>query len=182
MGSDVLEGGGLASTCRATAAQATIKFLKNQYVEREGVVRPFFAGCFGIFGHGNVAGIGQALQQDEDFPYYLSRNEQAMVHTAVALSKTACGRSRALLRLVRELPTWYLGCYWYREPHSCAPASGRHIRAPQRRTCSPTTRISADRRHFRQRLLQAGLPLLGPQQLLSALPEAVRVMTSCPYQ
>ncbi len=56
------------------------------------------------------------------------------------------------------------------------------IRAPQRRTCSPTTRISADRRHFRQRLLQAGLPLLGPQQLLSALPEAVRVMTSCPYQ
>lgn len=87
MGSDVLEGGGLASTCRATAAQATIKFLKNQYVEREGVVRPFFAGCFGIFGHGNVAGIGQALQQNEEFPYYLSRNEQAMVHTAVAFSK-----------------------------------------------------------------------------------------------
>lgn len=103
----------MASTCRATAAQATIKFLKNQYVEREGVVRPFFAGCFGIFGHGNVAGIGQALQQDEDFPYYLSRNEQAMVHTAVAFSKNACGRSRALLRLVRELPTWYLGCYLF---------------------------------------------------------------------
>jgi len=108
MRSDVLEGGGLASTCRATAAQTTIKFLKNQYVEREGVVRPFFAGCFGIFG-----GIGQALQQDEGCLYYLSRNEQAMVHTAVAFSKTACGRSRALLRLVRELPTWYLGCYLF---------------------------------------------------------------------
>src|SRR6266403_1869851 len=87
MRSDVLEGGGLASTCRATAAQATIKFLKNQYVERDGVERPFFAGCFGIFGHGNVAGIGQALQQNQDFPYYLSRNEQAMVHTATAFSK-----------------------------------------------------------------------------------------------
>jgi len=59
---------------------AAVEFLKNQYVERYGVERRFFAGCFGIFGHGNVAGIGQALQQNPDFPYYLSRNEQAIVH------------------------------------------------------------------------------------------------------
>jgi 3D-(3,5/4)-trihydroxycyclohexane-1,2-dione acylhydrolase (decyclizing) len=77
----------LASICRLTVAQATIQFLKNQYVERDGVERPFFAGCFGIFGHGNVAGIGQALQQNMDFPYYFCRNEQAMVHTAAAFSK-----------------------------------------------------------------------------------------------
>ena len=77
----------MASRCRVTAAQATVLFLKNQYVERDGTKNPFFAGCFGIFGHGNLAGIGQALQQNPDFPYYLPRNEQAMVHTAVAFSK-----------------------------------------------------------------------------------------------
>ncbi len=70
-----------------TAAQALILFLKNQYVGRDGVEQQFFAGCFGIFGHGNVAGIGQALQQNPDFPYYLCRNEQAMVHTSGGLLK-----------------------------------------------------------------------------------------------
>lgn len=68
-------------------AQAVIAFLKNQYVERDGVERPFFAGCFGIFGHGNVAGVGQALQENPDFRYYQTRNEQAMVHTAAAYAK-----------------------------------------------------------------------------------------------
>ena len=77
LGSGALRGGDLASTSRVTAA---VEFLKNQYVETYGVERRFFAGCFGIFGHGNVAGIGQALQQNPDFPYYLSRNEQAIVH------------------------------------------------------------------------------------------------------
>ena len=75
------------ATTRLTMAQALIKFLKNQYVERDGVEQPFFAGCFGIFGHGNVAGIGQALQQNPDFRYYQTRNEQAMVHAAVAYAK-----------------------------------------------------------------------------------------------
>ncbi len=74
-------------TKRLTTAQAVIAFLKNQYVERDGEERPFFAGCFGIFGHGNVAGIGQALQQNPDFRYYQTRNEQAMVHTAAAFAK-----------------------------------------------------------------------------------------------
>jgi 3D-(3,5/4)-trihydroxycyclohexane-1,2-dione acylhydrolase (decyclizing) len=70
-----------------TVAQATIAFLKRQHVERDGVRQPFFAGCFGIFGHGNIAGIGQALQQHPDFRYYQTRNEQAMVHTAIAFAK-----------------------------------------------------------------------------------------------
>ncbi len=74
-------------TKRLTVAQATIGYLKNQYVERDGVEHSFFAGCFGIFGHGNVAGLGQALHQDLDFKYYQCRNEQAMVHTAVAYAK-----------------------------------------------------------------------------------------------
>src|SRR2546421_957025 len=76
------------ATKRLTMAQAVIAFLKNQYMERDGQEQPFFAGCFGIFGHGNIAGIGQALQQMPEFRYYQARNEQAMVHAAVAYAKT----------------------------------------------------------------------------------------------
>src|SRR5712691_11919168 len=72
---------------RLTMAQALIAFLQQQYVERDGVEQPFFAGCFGIFGHGNLAGIGQALQQSPEFRYYQSRNEQAQVHIATSYAK-----------------------------------------------------------------------------------------------
>jgi len=68
-------------------AQALVGFLKNQYVERDGNEQRFFAGAWGIFGHGNVAGLGQALQQNPDFRYYLCRNEQAAVHIATAFAK-----------------------------------------------------------------------------------------------
>ncbi|PBC50610.1 3D-(3,5/4)-trihydroxycyclohexane-1,2-dione acylhydrolase (decyclizing) [Rhodococcus sp. ACPA1] len=84
-------------TVHLTVAQATIRFLANQYVERDGERTKFFAGCFGIFGHGNVAGLGQALLQAEidavesgtesELPYVLGRNEQAMVHSAVAYAR-----------------------------------------------------------------------------------------------
>ena len=72
---------------RLTVAQATIAFLKNQFVRQDELEIPFFAGCFGIFGHGNVAGLGEALKQNPEFTYYQSRNEQAMVHTAAAYAK-----------------------------------------------------------------------------------------------
>ena len=75
------------TTTKLTMAQAIIRFLLNQYVERDGQEHQFFAGCFGIFGHGNVAGIGQALQQTPEFRYFQTRNEQAMVHTAAAFAK-----------------------------------------------------------------------------------------------
>src|SRR6478735_12428255 len=85
------------SSVRLTVAQATIRFLANQYIEHDGERSKFFAGCFGIFGHGNVAGLGQALLQDEiesldagrepGLKYVLGRNEQAMVHTAVAYAR-----------------------------------------------------------------------------------------------
>jgi len=74
-------------TQRVTMAQALVGFLKNQYVERDGQEHPFFAGAWGIFGHGIVAGVGQALQQNPDFRYYLCRNEQAAVHIATAFAK-----------------------------------------------------------------------------------------------
>jgi 3D-(3,5/4)-trihydroxycyclohexane-1,2-dione acylhydrolase (decyclizing) len=69
-------------------AQALVRFLANQYVERDGIEQRFFAGCFGIFGHGNVAGMGQALQQyPDELTYYQARNEQAMVHAAAAYAR-----------------------------------------------------------------------------------------------
>src|SRR5258706_4286936 len=76
------------TTRRLTMAQAVIAFLKNQYVERDGREQPFFAGCFGIFGHGNIAGVGQALQQMPDFRYYQAPNEQAMLHSAASYATT----------------------------------------------------------------------------------------------
>ena len=75
------------SNVRLTAAQALIRFLAAQHVERDGVRSRFFGGCFGIFGHGNV-GIAQALLQHSDLmPYHQARNEQAMVHTAAAYAR-----------------------------------------------------------------------------------------------
>src|SRR5260370_17987476 len=70
-----------------TMSQSLVAVLKNQYVERDGEEHPFFAGAWGIFGHGNIAGLGQALQQNPDFRYYLCRNEQAAVHIATAFAK-----------------------------------------------------------------------------------------------
>jgi 3D-(3,5/4)-trihydroxycyclohexane-1,2-dione acylhydrolase (decyclizing) len=83
-------------TVRLTVAQALVRFLEQQHVERDGVESPFFAGCWGIFGHGNVAGVGQALLERADhgnatgervLRYYQGRNEQAMVHAAVGYAR-----------------------------------------------------------------------------------------------
>jgi 3D-(3,5/4)-trihydroxycyclohexane-1,2-dione acylhydrolase (decyclizing) len=79
---------GAAGTVRLTMAQALVRFLSMQYVERDGREQRYFAGCFGIFGHGNVAGVGQALlEYEDDLTYYQARNEQAMVHTATAFAR-----------------------------------------------------------------------------------------------
>ena len=73
---------------RLTVAQALVRFLANQYTERDGLEQRLIAGCFGIFGHGNVAGIGQALlEQPEAMPYYHARNEQGMVHAAAGYAR-----------------------------------------------------------------------------------------------
>ena len=84
-----------AGTIRLTVAQATIRFLTNQYTERDGVEHRLIEGALGIFGHGNVAGIGQALLQNEiapdpgegEMPYIMPRNEQGAVHAAAAFAK-----------------------------------------------------------------------------------------------
>jgi 3D-(3,5/4)-trihydroxycyclohexane-1,2-dione acylhydrolase (decyclizing) len=79
-------------TRRLTVAQALVQFLAQQYSERDGIEQRLIPGCFGIFGHGNVAGVGQALLEAQltdsaDLPYYLARNEQAMVHASVGFAR-----------------------------------------------------------------------------------------------
>lgn len=72
---------------KLTMAQAVIRYLNNQYIQRDKKENKFIAGVWGIFGHGNVAGIGEALEQDKNLKHFLPRNEQAMVHSAVAYAK-----------------------------------------------------------------------------------------------
>lgn len=75
-------------TIRLTMAQALIRFLDQQYVELDGVESKFFQGVMGIFGHGNVTGIGQALEQSRDgLPFIQGKNEQGMAHAAIAFAK-----------------------------------------------------------------------------------------------
>lgn len=73
---------------KLTMAQALVRFLAAQHVERDGVEHRFFEGCFGIFGHGNLTGVGQALAQNPELlTYYQARNEQGMVHIAAGFAK-----------------------------------------------------------------------------------------------
>jgi hypothetical protein len=156
-----------ASTVRLTMAQALIRFLKNQYVEHDGVETPFFAGCFGIFGHGCVAGVGEALLSNPDFRYYQVRNEQGAVHAATAYAKVknrlqtfACLSSigpgatnmitGAATATINRLPVLDL--------------AGRHLRPPQRGAGAAAARIGAEPGLLGQRLLQARQQVLGPHQ------------------
>ncbi|KNE79487.1 MULTISPECIES: 3D-(3,5/4)-trihydroxycyclohexane-1,2-dione acylhydrolase (decyclizing) [Streptomyces] len=92
------------STRRLTTAQALVRFLSAQHTERDGVRRRLIAGAWGIFGHGNVAGLGQALLEagEEAMPFHQGRNEQAMVHAAV-------GYARQLGRLSAQAVTTSIG-------------------------------------------------------------------------
>ncbi|MET9870058.1 thiamine pyrophosphate-binding protein, partial [Streptomyces sp. NPDC006386] len=92
-----------ARTRRLTTAQALVRFLSAQYTERDGVRRRLIAGTWGIFGHGNVAGVGQALVEYADvMPFHQGRNEQSMVHAAV-------GYARQLNRLSAQAVTTSIG-------------------------------------------------------------------------
>ncbi len=173
------------TTKRMTMAQATIAFLKNQYVERDGIEQPFFAGCFGIFGHGNIAGVGQALGQHTDFRYYQSRNEQAMVHTAVAYAKTrnrlqtfVCTSSigpgatnmvtGAAVATVNRLPVLLLpGDIFARR--NVAPVL-QQLEWEQSQDISVNDCFKPVSRYWDR--------INRPEQLLTSLPEAMRVLTS----
>src|ERR1700728_2152415 len=84
------------TTIRLTAAQAMVRFLSAQYVEIDGRKQRLFEGVFAICGHGNVAGMGEALFASRDaLPTYRAHNEQAMAHAAIAFAK-AHRRRRAM--------------------------------------------------------------------------------------
>lgn len=77
-----------ADTVRLTTAQALVRFLNQQYLDVDGEVTPFVEGIFAIFGHGNVLGLGEALQEDPGhLKVYQGHNEQGMASTAIAYSR-----------------------------------------------------------------------------------------------
>ncbi|SNY48909.1 3D-(3,5/4)-trihydroxycyclohexane-1,2-dione acylhydrolase (decyclizing) [Paractinoplanes atraurantiacus] len=174
---------------RLTVGQAVVRFLASQWTERDGAEQRTIAGCLGIFGHGNVAGIGQALLQaqrtgEADLPYRLARNEQAMVHTAAGyarmknrLSTLACTASigpgstnmltGAALATVNRLPVLLL------------PSDVFATRA-----ASPVLQELEDPRGYDVSVNDAFRPLSRffdrvwrPEQLPSALLAAMRVLT-----
>jgi 3D-(3,5/4)-trihydroxycyclohexane-1,2-dione acylhydrolase (decyclizing) len=86
----------VAASVRLTAAQALVRYLSAQFIDIDGVETPYFAGVWAIFGHGNVAGLGEALHAAGDaLPTFRAHNEQAMAHAAIALAK-ASRRRRAM--------------------------------------------------------------------------------------
>ena len=172
-------------TQKLTTAQAIIRFLKAQSVARDGRESAFFAGCFGIFGHGNVAGIGQALQQNPDFPYYLCRNEQAMVHTAAAFAKMS-NRLRALVCTTSIGPgatnmiTGAAGATINRLPVLLLPGdifARRNVAPVLQQLESPTSQDVSVNDCFRP-ISRYWDRIYRPEQILTALPEAMRVLTS----
>ena len=172
-------------TQKLTTAQAIIRFLKAQSVARDGRERSFFAGCFGIFGHGNVAGIGQALQQNPDFPYYLCRNEQAMVHTAAAFAKMS-NRLRALVCTTSIGPgatnmiTGAAGATINRLPVLLLPGdifARRNVAPVLQQLESPSSQEVSVNDCFRP-ISRYWDRIQRPEQVLTALPEAMRVLTS----
>src|SRR5438093_6625162 len=172
-------------TRRLTTAQAIIGFLKQQFVERDGKQHQFFAGCFGIFGHGNVAGIGEALQENPDFRYYLCRNEQAMVHTAAAFAKMS-NRLRTLVCTTSIGPgatnmvTGAAVATINRLPVLLLPGdifARRNVAPVLQQLESPSTQDIGVNDCFKP-VSRYWDRIYRPEQIVTALPEVMRVLTS----
>ena len=170
---------------KLTVAQALIRFLAVQEVQRDDHRQRFFAGCWGIFGHGNVAGLGQALRQYEDLlPYHPARNEQGMVHAAVGyarqrnrLATFACTTSvgpgatnmvtGAALATINRLPVLLLpgDTFATRTPHPVL----QQLEVPHDATVSANDALRPVSRYFER--------VQRPEQLIGAALEAMRVLT-----
>ena len=176
----------MTKTRRLTMAQALILYLSKQYVSRDGKENKFFAGVWGIFGHGNVAGVGQALQQfSDEIRYYQSRNEQAQVHTSIAYAKHknrmetfACTSSigpgatnmvtGAALATVNRIPVLLLPGDIFAERIQ-APVL-QQIEWEHSQDISANDAFKPVSRYWDR--------IYRPEQLITALPEAMRVLTS----
>ncbi len=168
---------------RLTVAQALVRFLAVQHVERDGERQPFFAGCLGIFGHGNLAGIGQALSEGH-LRYVPARNEQSMVHVATGyarqrnrLATWACTSSvgpgatnmvtGAAVATVNRLPVLLLpgDTFGSRLPHPVL----QQVEAGHDATLSVNDAFKPVSRCFDR--------ITRPEQLVPSLLEAMRVLT-----
>jgi 3D-(3,5/4)-trihydroxycyclohexane-1,2-dione acylhydrolase (decyclizing) len=170
---------------RLTVTQALVRFLAAQYVERDARRERFFAGCFGIFGHGNLSGMGQALKQYADvFPYHQARNEQAMVHVASGYARQrnrlgtfACTSSvgpgatnmvtGAALATINRLPVLLLpgDTFATRAPHPVL----QQLEVPHDASVSVNDCFRPVSRFFER--------VSRPEQLVPAALEAMRVLT-----
>ena len=175
------------TTLRLTVGQAIVRFLAAQYAERDGVEQRFIAGVWGIFGHGNVAGLGEALEELGDecaMPYYRPQNEQAQVHLAAAYAKHknrlqtfACTSSigpgatnmvtGAAQATVNRLPVLLLPSDYFanRLPDPVL----QQVEHPLEHDVSANDAFRPVSRYFDR--------ICRPEQLLSSLPEAFRVLT-----
>ncbi len=173
-------------TRRLTMGQAIVEYLKQQYVERDGIEQSFFAGMFGVFGHGNVAGIGQALHQYADsFRYYQTRNEQAMVHTAAAFAKMN-NRMRTLACTTSIGPgatnmlTAAAGATINRLPVLLLPGdifASRLVSPVLQQLESQTSQDLSVNDCFKP-ISKYWDRINRPEQIITSLPEAMRVLTS----
>ncbi len=175
------------STVRMTMAAALVRFLKQQYVERDGVEHRLICGVAGIFGHGNVAGLGQALEEQggEELPFYQPKNEQGMVHMATAFAKArrrlstlACTTSvgpgatnmvtGAATATINRLPVLLLpgDIFANRWP---APVL-QQLENPHSMDISVNDCFKPVSRYWDR--------INRPEQILTALPEAMRVLAS----
>ncbi len=172
------------ATIRLTAAQATVRWLSAQRVDVDGVAVPYFAGAWAIFGHGNVAGLGEALHAAGDaLPTWRAHNEQAMAHAAIAYAKQlrrqramVCTSSigpgatnmvtAAALAHVNRLPVLFLpgDVYASRRPDPVL----QQIEAFADATVSANDCFRPVSRYFDR--------IQRPEQLLDALPRAMAVL------
>ena len=180
-----MPGANSQKTVRLTMAQAIVMYLKAQYSERDGKTRRLVPGVFGIFGHGNVAGLGQALyEHGQDLPFYQTRNEQSMVHTAVGFAKAhhrlsalACTSSigpgatnmvsGAATATLNRLPVLLLPSDYFATRHQ-GPVL-QQLEHPVSADVSVNDCFRPVSRFFDR--------ISRPEQLLTALPEAMRVLT-----
>ncbi|AXN30832.1 3D-(3,5/4)-trihydroxycyclohexane-1,2-dione acylhydrolase (decyclizing) [Vibrio coralliilyticus] len=175
----------MTKTIRLTMAQALVKFMQAQKVEIDGQLQPIFEGVFAIFGHGNVAGLGEALfHVNDELPTYRAHNEQAMAHSAIAFAKannrrrmmaatTSVGPgalnmvTAAALAHVNRLPVLLLpgDTFATREPDPVL----QQVEDWSDATITPNDCFKPVSRFFDR--------ITRPEQLLNSLPQAMRVLT-----
>src|SRR5262249_37577333 len=173
-------------TIRLTTAQALVRYLQAQQSERDGERRRLIPGVFGIFGHGNVHGIGQALDEfGDELTFFQGRNEQSMVHAAAAFAKAT--RRRATLAVsssigpgATNMITGAAAATINRVPVLLLPGdtSATRLQGPVLQQLEHPSAGDVSVNDCFRPVARFFDRITRPEQLLTALPEAMRVLTS----